>query len=220
MPSAVPGRRQEPGPGHPVRTVLGPDDMDLDRYLDLLRDAARASAISWGEPMKQGGHDRALRHLGIAVLHLQITVARLAGRLRLGAVARPGPARTDQVLAVTASTLALRRGWLLLADGLPAEGAPAYGACVPGDLLCFVARRLAAWQMPATGLEEIALSLGGALAALETGTACLAVGAAHPLATCLIEVRDCLQVAGSQLKNVPEPAAPPSAARGRGPGSR
>ena len=217
MPAAIPGRPHEPAPRCPARTAPGPDDMDLDDYLHLLRDAAHASAISWGEPMKQGGHDRALRHLGIAVLHLQIIVARLAGRLRLGTVAQPGPAPAGQAVALTASTLALRQAWLLLADGLPADGAPAYSASVPGDLLCFVARRLAARQMPATGLEQIALSLAGTLAALETGTACLAVGTAHPLAACLTEVRDCLQLARSQLKNVPEPAAPASAARGRGP---
>lgn len=190
-----------------------PDDMDLHDYVHLLRDAARASAMSWGEPMNQGGHDRALHHLGIAVQDLQIIVTKLAGRLRLSAITRPEPARTAQVAAVTAGTRALGRAWLLLDDVLPAEAAPTYSDCVPADLLCFAARRVASRWMPATGLEEVMLSLADAVAALDAGTACLALGAASSRAICLTEVRGCLQVAGSQLRNVLEPAIP---ARGSG----
>jgi hypothetical protein len=219
MPAVIPGRRHEPAPGCPAGTVLVPDDMDLHDYVRLLRDAARASAITWGEPMGQGGCDRALHHLGIAVQDLQIFVMKLAGRLRLSAFPRPEPAGTAQVAAVTASVRALGRAWLLLDEILPADAAPVYSACVPADLLCFAARRIAARWPPAAGLEEIVVCLADALAALEAGTACLAVGAAHPVATCLAGVRDCLQVAASQLRNVREPAAPAIAARERRPGS-
>jgi hypothetical protein len=190
--------------------------MDLHDYVHLLRDAARASAVSWGEPMKQGGRDRALHHLGIAVQDLQIFVVRLAERFRLITFSQPELARTAQEAAFTAGMRALGRAWLALDDVLPAEAAPVYSACVPADLLCFAARRLAAWWLPAAELGGIVLSLSDALAALDTGTACLAVGAAHPLATCLTEVRDCLQVAGSQLRNAVEPAAAAIPARGRG----
>jgi hypothetical protein len=193
--------------------------MDLHDYVHLLRDAARASAVSWGEPMSRGGHDRALCHLGIAVQDLQFIVARLAGRFRLTAVSRPGPARTAGVAAVTASVRALGRAWLLLDDILPAEAAPAYGACVPADLLCFVARRVATWPRPRFRLQEAGLSLADALAALKAGTACLTAGAAHPVATCLTEVRACLQVAESQLRSVLEPAVPRTPMGGRGPES-
>jgi hypothetical protein len=193
--------------------------MDLHDYVHLLRDAARASAISWGEPMRQGGRDRALHHLGIAVQDLQIIVSRLVGRLRLSTVSQPEPTRTAQVEAVTASMRALGRAWLLLDDVLPAEAAPIYSDCVPADLLCFAARRVASRWMPATGLTEIGCSLADALAALETGTACLALGAAHAQTARLIEVRDCLQAAGSQLRNALKPADPALPAGGRGPES-
>ena len=219
MPAAVPGRRHEPAPGCPPGTVLVPDDMDLHDYVHLLRDAARASAISWGEPMNQGGHERALHHLGIAVQDLQIIVSRLAGRLRLSAVSQPESERTAQVAAVAASTRALGRAWLLLDEVLPAEAAPVYNDCVPADLLCFAARRVAARWMPATGLDEIAFSLADAMAALETGTACLALSAGHAQTARLTEVRDSLQLAGSQLRNALEPAAPALPAPGRGPES-
>jgi hypothetical protein len=191
--------------------------MNLHDYVHLLRDAARASAINWGEPMRQGGRDRALHHLGIAVQDLQIIVSRLAGRLRLSTVSQPEPTRTAQIEAVTASTRALGRAWLLLDDVLPAEAAPIYSDCVPADLLCFAARRVAAQWMPATGLTEIAYSLADALAALETGTACLALGSAHAQTARLTEVRDCLQVAGSQLRNALKPADPAIPAAGRNP---
>jgi hypothetical protein len=193
--------------------------MDLHDYVHLLRDAARASAISWGEPMNQDGHDRALHHLGIAVQDLQIIVAKLADRLRLSTLARPEPARAAHVAAIIASTRALGRAWLRLDDVLPAEAAPTYSDCVPADLLCFAARRVAARWMPATGLEEITLSLADAVAALEAGTACLAMGAADSRATRLTEVRGCLQVAGSQLRNVLNPAIPAIPAQGSGPES-
>jgi len=219
LPAAIPGRKHGQGPGCPAGSLPPPDDMDLPGYACLLRDAARASALSWAEPMDQREHDRAVRHLSIALRDLRIVIARLAGRFRLSAMVRPDPARTARAAAVIASTQALGRAWLILQDALPAGAVPAYGACVPGDLLCFAARRAATWRMPATGLDEVALPLAGALAALEDGTARIAAGAAQPLAASLTAVRACLQVAASQLRNVLQPAVPAVTARGHRPGS-
>jgi hypothetical protein len=188
--------------------------MDLPGYACLSRDAARASALCWAEPMDQPGHDRAVRHLGIALRDLRIVVAQLAARFRLSATARPDPARTARAAAATASTQALEQAWLVLADVLTAGVIPAYSACVPADLLCFATRRAATWRIPASGLDEVALPLADALAALEDGTAHLAAGAAPPLAARLTAVRACLQAAGNQLRNVPQAAGLAVTARG------
>ncbi len=196
------------------------DDMDLPDYARLLRDAATASAATWAEPMDRRGHDRAVRHLGIALRDLRIVVARLAGRFRGSAMVQPEPARSAQAVAVTESMRALAQAWLLLEEVLPAEAVPAHSACVPGDLLCFAARRAAAFRMPATGLDEVTRLLADTLAALEEGTACLAIGAPQPLAGCLTKVSACLQVARDQLPNGLLPAVPDVTARGSRPGSR
>ncbi len=188
--------------------------MDLPGYVCLVRDAARASALSWAEPMDQRERDRAARHLSIALRHLQIVIARLAGRLRLGAIAQPGSALTTRAAAIAISTLDLAQAWLILEDILPAQDAPAYDACVPADLLCHAARRAATWQMPLTGLDEITRHLADALEALDGGTARLAASATQPLAGCLTAVRAGLQEAGKQLRTgLPSagPAVPPSA---------
>jgi hypothetical protein len=100
------------------------DDMDLPDYARLLRDAATASAATWAEPMDRRGHDRAVRHLGIALRDLRIVVARLAGRFRGSAMVQPEPARSAQAVAVTASMQALAQAWLLLEEVLPAEAVP------------------------------------------------------------------------------------------------
>jgi len=193
--------------------------MDLPGYACLLRDAARASALSWAEPMDQREHDRAVRHLSTALGDLRIVIARLAGRFRLSAAARPEPARTARAAAAAASTQALGQAWLFLQDVLPSGAMPAYGACVPGDLLCFAARRAAAWRMPVTGLGQVILPLADTLAALANGTSWLGAGDVRPSASRLIEVRARLEAAENQLRNVPQPAVPAARAHAGRPGS-
>ena len=181
--------------------------MDLADYACLLRDAARATAANWAEPLDQSGHDRAIRHLGITVRDLRIVLAQLAGRFRLGTMMPPEPASAARAAAATEGTHALGQAWRLLEDATPAETAPAHDACVPGDLLCYAARRAATWLMPVTGLDQLIQPLADTLAALEIGTACLAVGDAR-----LVAVRAHLETARNQLKNVPQPAVPPARA--------
>lgn len=183
------------------------------------RDAARAAAASWAEPAGQSGHDRAVRHLGIAVRDLRIVLARLAGRFRLSAMAQPEPVPAARAAAVTAGMRALGQAWLLLEGTVPAEAAPAYDACVPGDLLCFTARRAATWRMPVTGLGQVILPLADTLAALKDGTSWLAAGDARPSAARLIEARARLEAAENQLRNVPLPAVPAARAPAGRPGS-
>jgi hypothetical protein len=219
MPTAIPGREHGHDPGYPAGSLPLADDMDLPGYACLLRDAARASTLTWAGPMGQREHDRAVRHLSTALEHLQVIIARLAGGFCLAAITRPGPARLARAEAVTASTLAAGQAWLIVDDILPAPAdAPASGACVPADLLCFAARRGAMSWMPSTRLEEIAGHLAEALEALEDGTGRLAASAARPADACLVAVQACLQVAGTQLRNG-LPAAPAAAVPGRRPGS-
>jgi len=195
------------------------EDTDPSDYARLLRDAARASASGWAERMDQNEHDRAVRHLGIALRDLWIVVARLAWRFRLSAMAWPEPGRIVGAADLTASMRTLGQAWLILKDDLPTEADPAHSACVPGDLLCFAARRAATWPMPATGLDEITLLVADTLAALEDGTARLAAGAAQPMAACLTEVRACLRFAGRHVPNGLPPAVPDVIARGGQPES-
>jgi hypothetical protein len=195
--AAIPGSGRNLDTGHPAATLPMSDDMDLPDYACLLRDAARASAATWAEPMDQPGHDRAVRHLGIALRDIRVLVARYC----LSSLTRPEPARTARAAAVLASTLALGEAWLILEDVLPPEAELACSACVPGDLLCFAARRIAAWRMPTTGMREVMLPVADALAALGDGTAHLAAGAAEPLAGCLAAVQACLEMAAGQLRN-------------------
>jgi hypothetical protein len=176
---------------------LSADDMDLPDYACLLRDAARASAATWAESLDKPGHDRAVRHLGAALRDIRVLVARYC----LSSLRRPELARTVRAAAVVGSTLALGEAWLILEEVLPPEAGPACNACVPGDLLCFVARRIATWRLPATGVGEVVLPVADALAALEDGAAHLAAGATEPLAACLAAVQACLQVAAGQLRN-------------------
>jgi hypothetical protein len=219
LPAAIPGGQHQQGLSRPAGSLPLSDDMDLPSYACLLRDAARASAASWAEPMNQREHDRAVRHLSTALEHLQVVIARLAVRFRLGAVTQPEPARLVRAAAVTASTLAAGQAWLILDDILPAQAdAPASGACVPADLLCFAARRGAMCWVPSTRLEEIAGHLAGALEALEDGTARLAASASRPLDAHLTAVRACLQAAGMQLRNGLPSAIPAAAAPGHRPG--
>jgi hypothetical protein len=175
--------------------------MELPDYVRLLRDAARASALSWAEPMDQTGLDRAVRHLAIALRDLQIVVTRLAGLFRLVAIVRPEPARVARSEAVTTSVQALAKAWLILEDVVPSEAAPCR-TCVPADLLCFAAKRAASWRRPWTGPDEIARYLAETLTALEDGTCHLAAHAAPPLAARLTATGDCLRAAWSQLGHV------------------
>lgn len=213
MPSAIRDSKHGQTPGCSAGTLPVSEDMELPDYARLLRDAARASACGWAEHMDQNEHDRAVRHLGIALRDLWIVVARLAWRFRLGAMARSEPGQISAVTALTASMRTLGQAWLILKDDLPADADPAHSACVPGDLLCFAARRAATWSMPAAGLDEIRLLVADTLAALEAGTACLAAGASQPLAACLTEVRACLRFAGRHVPNDLPPAVPDVIAR-------
>jgi hypothetical protein len=199
--AVIPGSGHNLDTGQRAATLPVSDDMDLTDYVRLLRDAARASAATWAQPMDQPGHDRAVRHLGVALRDIRVLVARLAGRYRLSSLMRPELAWTARAAAVTASTLALGQAWLILEDVLPPEAEPACSACVPGDLLCFAARRIATWQMPRTGMTEVVLPVTDALAALADGTAHLTAGATEPLAAYLAAVQACLQMAAGQLRN-------------------
>ena len=201
MPAAIPGGQHGYSPSCPAGSLPPSDDMDLPGYARLLRDAARASAASWAEPMDQCEHDRAVRQLDIAVRDLRALLTRLAGRSRLSVMAQPGPAQCVMTAAAIASAQALGQAWLILEDVLPVQEAPAREACVPADLLCFAARRAAASPMPAARPAKIMQPLADVMEALAGGTASLAAGAAQPMAGYLTAVEACLRTGGGQLRD-------------------
>ena len=205
MPSAIPGDNRHQSSVRLADTLPMQDDMDLPDYACLLHDAARASAAIWAEPCDQHGHDRAVRHLSITLQEMRVVAIRLAGRYSPTALAQPDP---SQAAAAVGTVLALEQAWLILEHARSKRAAPAGEACVPGDLLCFAARRMATWPLPLSWAVEVTLPMADALAALEDGTGCLASGADQLMAECLTEVRRCLKIGVIQLRSIPRPAVP------------